>query len=188
MKVSNIIKIRRAIYPNQYKKGKIKKTTIEEILKNGNLAPSHRLTQPWFFKIYQNEYKDKLALSLIEHYKSSLGKGGDSKFKQKKILEKCTNSDCIIAIFMNRDLDNSVPEWEEIAATAMAVQNMWLTCVEKKIGCYWSSPKYISKMSKYFSLNQNQRCLGFFYMGLFDHSNQKSKDRVDINQKSEWFV
>ena len=89
---------------------------------------------------------------------------------------------------MNRDLDNSVPEWQEIAATAMAVQNMWLTCVEKKIGCYWSSPKYISKMSKYFSLNQNQRCLGFFYMGLFDHSNQKSKDRVDINQKSEWFI
>ena len=31
---------------------------------------------------------------------------------------------------MKRDLKESVPEWEEIAATAMAVQNMWLTCVD----------------------------------------------------------
>ena len=30
-----------------------------------------------------------------------------AKFKQKKILEKCTNSDCIIAIFMNQDESKS---------------------------------------------------------------------------------
>lgn len=188
MEISDAIKFRRAIYPSQYNKGKISKKDIKEILNNANLAPSHRLTQPWFFKVYQNKFKDDLALSMINHYKSYITDSNNIDFKLKKILDKCKNSDCIIAIFMNRDLANSLPEWEEIAATAMAVQNMWLTCVEKNIGCYWSSPKYIPKMGNYFNLNQNQRCLGFFYMGLFVHSEKEITKRVNISEKTDWFI
>ena len=70
MEISDAIKFRRAIYPSQYNKGKISKKDIKEILNNANLAPSHRLTQPWFFKVYQNKFKDDLALSMINHYKS----------------------------------------------------------------------------------------------------------------------
>jgi nitroreductase len=87
---------------------------------------------------------------------------------------------------MKRDLKESVPEWEEIAATAMAVQNMWLTCVDFKIGCYWSTPKYTIKMDHFFKLKKNERCLGFFYMGKYDHLNIKSKPRESIIEKTEW--
>ena len=87
---------------------------------------------------------------------------------------------------MKRDPKESVQEWEEIAATAMAVQNMWLTCVEYEIGCYWSTPKYIDKMNDFFMLKENERCLGFFYMGKYDHSELESKERESINVKTEW--
>ena len=186
MSVSESIKKRRAIYPSQYKKDDISENDIKEILENANYAPSHRLTQPWFFKVYQNEFKIELANTMVKHYKlsSSVKNNG---IKEKKIMDKCIKSSCIIAIFMNRDLAESVPEWEEIASTAMAVQNMWLTCVEKNIGCYWSTPVYAQTMSNHFKLKQNQKCLGFFYMGRFNHDETIPSVRNDIFEKTEWF-
>ena len=186
MTVSECIKQRRAVYPQQFNEGNISDDDIKDILINANLAPSHRLTQPWFFKVFQNEFKQELAQSMVTHYKTF----SDSKnieFKTEKIIEKCKKSSCIIAIFMNRDLKESIPEWEEVAAIAMAVQNMWLTCVEKNIGCYWSTPGYIKNMGDYFKLNSNQRSLGFFYMGLFNHSDKNRSERNNILDKTSWF-
>ena len=88
---------------------------------------------------------------------------------------------------MSRDIAKSIPEWEEIASTAMAVQNMWLTCVEKNIGCYWGSPRYIENMGNYFKLKKNEKCLGFFYMGKFNHEEKLVSKRKDIFDKTEWF-
>ena len=48
---------------------------------------------------------------------------------------------------MHRNLQNIVPEWEEIAATAMSVQNIWISCVDSNIGGYWSTPKYVDQLN-----------------------------------------
>lgn len=88
---------------------------------------------------------------------------------------------------MRRDEKKSIPEWEEIASVSMAVQNIWLSCVTYEIGCYWSSPKYANELSKFLNLKINEKCLGFFYMGKFNHKNQKPTKRNNINSKIEWF-
>ena len=186
MTTSDLIKNRRAIYPQQFGDTDISENDIKEILQNANHAPSHKLTQPWFFKVYQNKSKLELADSMVNHYKLS-GNLKNVSIKEKKITEKCFQSNCIIVIFMNRDHAESIPEWEEVASTAMAVQNMWLTCVEKNIGCYWSTPSYIQNMGDYFKLKQNQKCLGFFYMGKFNHVEKTATERNDIFDKTEWF-
>ena len=56
---------------------------------------------------------------------------------------------------MKRDLKNRTRMGRD-SATAMAVQNMWLTCVEYEIGCYWSTPKYIDKMNDFFMLKKTK--------------------------------
>ena len=84
---------------------------------------------------------------------------------------------------MKRDSKKSVPEWEEIAATAMAMQNMWLTCTAYNIGCYWSTPKYSIKMNDFFKLKNDERCLGFFYLGVYDHGKVKSKKEYQLKKK-----
>ena len=88
---------------------------------------------------------------------------------------------------MKRDQKKSIPEWEEIASVSMAVQNIWLSCVTHEIGCYWSSPKYANELSEFLNLGINEKCLGFFYMGKFNHKNQKATKRNNINDKIEWF-
>jgi nitroreductase len=61
-----------------------------------------------------------------------------------------------------------LPEFEEVAATAMAVQNMWLyLSSSKKYGGYWSTPQYLmnNDFSKHLSLDDDELFLGLFYVG-----------------------
>mgnify|MGYP001243784606 CR=1 FL=1 len=186
MNITDIIQKRRAVYPNQYENIEIEDSYIKLLLKNANTAPSHRLTQPWFFKVYKGNSKDNLANEMANAYEQFSNDSNFIEIKKKKIIDKCKQSNCVICIFMKEDPLKTVPEWEEIAATAMAVQNMWLTCAANNIGCYWSTPKYTSLMDDFFKLKGGERSLGFFYLGKFNHSEIEPKQRVSIDDKTEW--
>ena len=186
MNINDIIQKRRAVYPNQYEQKELDDSFIKLLLKNANTAPSHKLTQPWFFKVFKGQSKDTLANEMANSYEQFSNGSNFIEIKKKKIIEKCDQSNSIICIFMKRDPHNTVPEWEEIAATAMAVQNMWLTCAANNIGCYWSTPKYTSLMNDFFKLKDGERSLGFFYLGKFNHSKIEAKQRISIDDKTEW--
>jgi len=87
---------------------------------------------------------------------------------------------------MQRDPNNSIPEWEEIASTSMAVQNMWLTCTANNVGCYWSSPKSIEKIGDLINLKDGERCLGFFYLGYYDKNEKVLSKRDSIEKRVDW--
>ena len=86
---------------------------------------------------------------------------------------------------MQRDPKESLPVWEEVAATAMAVQNMWLCCTELGIGSYWSSPGVIKYMGDFLPLAEGEECLGFFYMGYYDGA-LPDVSRKPIADKVAW--
>ena len=184
--INNIIKNRRSVFPSQYNDSDVSNEIIQNLLNNANMAPTHRLTQPWRFKVLQKKAKNKLGDFLSKLYLSSTEPKSFSKFKQNKIKEKCLLSSAIIIICMQRDLNSTVPEWEEIASTSMAVQNMWLTCTANNVGCYWSSPKSIEKIGDFINLNIGERCLGFMYLGNYNSIENVSSKRDSINSKVEW--
>ena len=179
------IKDRRSRFPDMYDDRPIQKNDILTVLESANYAPTHRKTEPWRFKVIKGEAKKRLADFLVEEYVSS--EETPSDFKINKIRKKASKASVIILICMQRDLAESVPEWEEIASTAMAVQNMWLTCTELGIGCYWSSPKTIHNMHKHINLSDGERCLGLFYMG-YSSLSLPNYDRGPISEKVEWFI
>ena len=84
----------------------------------------------------------------------------------------------------NSDL---LPEWEEAAATAMAVQNLWISCVDSNIGGYWSTPKYIYKLRTFLKLNEDEICLGLFYLGIHNSKNERKTRRNNMSEKTQWF-
>ena len=57
MNINDIIQKRRAVYPNQYENAEIEDSFIRLLRKNANTAPTHKLTQPWFFKVYKGKSK-----------------------------------------------------------------------------------------------------------------------------------
>ncbi len=181
--IFELIKNRRSAFPVQYNEVPISKADIEELLEAANWAPNHKKTEPWRFKVLQGASKDKLGTFLVEKYRQIEEFPKD--FKCKKLMENPKRSSAIIAICMQRDPKESIPEWEEIAAVAMAVQNMWLLCTEKGIGSYWSSPGLIKYMDEFFDLSEGEKCLGFFYMGYSDEELPEGI-RTSIEDKVTW--
>lgn len=167
----------------QYNNSSIAKADIEKVLEAANWAPNHKCTEPWRFKVIQGEAKTRLGSFLSKKYEEL-----DSRpkaMKIKKLQENPQKANTIIAICLQRDPKESLPEWEEVAAVAMAVQNMWLLCTEMGIGSYWSSPGLIKYMNEFFTLNEGEKCLGFFYMGNFDGEFPEGK-RDSIISKTDW--
>ena len=41
-------------------------------------------------------------------------------------------------------------------------------------------------MNDFFKLKNNERCLGFFYLGVKEIRKVKSKKRIPIEKKTEW--
>lgn len=181
--IFDLVKKRRSVFPAQYIEKKIAKSDIEKILEAANWAPTHKKTEPWRFKVLQGESQEKLGLFLSLKYMETEPK--PKEFKVKKLIENPKRAGAIIAICMQRDPLESLPEWEEIAATAMAVQNMWLCCTEMGIGCYWSSPGLIKYMDEFFEMNEREKCLGFFYMGYYD-GEIAEVNRGPIEDKVVW--
>ena len=181
--IFDLIKKRRSVFPAQYNDESIAKSEIEKILEAANWAPTHKKTEPWRFKVLQGQSKEKLGLFLSLKYMETEAK--PKEFKVKKLIENPKKASAIIAICMQRDPNESLPEWEEIAATAMAVQNMWLCCTEMGIGCYWSSPGLIKYMDEFFEMNEGEKCLGFFYMGHYD-GELPEVTRGSIEHKVVW--
>jgi nitroreductase len=165
MNIFDIIKNRRTIMPNQYNDSPIKEEELKKILEVANWAPTHRKTEPWRFKVFQNKAKLRLSDFLAVKYKNSTQ--NFSKFRFDKIKEKVVKSSVVIAICMQRDIRESVPEWEELASVSMAVQNMWLMSSSLGIGSYWSSPALMNYLGEHINLSEVEKCLGFFYMGKY---------------------
>ncbi|MEZ4874296.1 MAG: nitroreductase [Flavobacteriaceae bacterium] len=177
---------RRSVFPVQYSGEPIAKEEVQIILEAANWAPTHKRTEPWRFKVlYSEESRKKLSVFLSETYKMRAEKFSEVTFR--KYQENPLKAACIIAICMQRDPKESLPEWEEIAATAMAVQNMWLTASEMNIGAYWGSPAIISHMGDFFPLEAGERCLGFFYMGKYQEELPKGFRNTSIEEKTQWF-
>ena len=178
--INSIIRNRKSIYPKDYSKEDIPDKTIKEILLNANHAPTHRMTQPWFFKVYKNKSKQKLIDVVSKIDESKL-----SKIKLNKFIENVNDSNTVISVFIKRDKNERLPEWEEIAAVSMSVQNMWLTCYVNNIGSYWSTPGFIDEYGKLINLDFNESSLGFFFMGVYKHG-ESTKTRDDIDSKVDW--
>mgnify|MGYP001164003123 CR=1 FL=1 len=167
MEILRVIKSRRSVMPQQFNEKVIEKEQLDKILDAANWAPTHKKTEPWRFKVFSGVSKEDLGIFLASKYKETAE--NFSNFKYKKIISKFNQSSVVIAICIQRDLNESVPEWEEIASVAMAVQNMWLYSSSIGIGGYWSSPKLINYLSEHIELEKGERCLGFFYMGYFSN-------------------
>ncbi|SDG63562.1 nitroreductase family protein [Psychroflexus sediminis] len=186
MDLFELIKKRRSVFPKQYNKEPILKEELDKILSSANWAPTHKKTEPWRFKVVQGGAKLKLADFLAD--KNAEAEAKPSAFKRKKIVSKFEESHTVIAICMQRSPNGQPPEWEEISAVAIAVQNIWLACTELHIGAYWSSPSYKDLVSDFFNLKEGESCLGFFYMGKYDGEPEEGERKTPIEAKVEYYL
>lgn len=185
--LSTIIKNRRSIFPSMYTGERIPDEKIKILLDHANYAPNHRKTEPWRFHIMADQKLVEFSAFVGDWYLNNTPKDKFSTLKHKKVINKPLQSSHIIALCMQRDPEESVPEWEELAALSMAVQNMWLCCTSLEMGCYWSSPKSIMDAHNILSLNTGEKCYGWFYLGMPKANLNLKADLKPIDQKVKWY-
>ena len=184
--ISEIIKSRRATPPRLFVSDAIDKAVIEQLLENANWAPNHKKTEPWRFKIFTGKSRVQLA----NQCQKILQKAHDEGYqvapeKIEKFYSTLQRVPVAMAIILQRDVAHRLPEWEEIAAVSMAVQNMWLTATEMGLGAFWATPTFMELFNDVLELEEGQKLLGFFYVGeiLMEYP---SPGRGNIAQKVEW--
>ena len=180
-----LIQSRRSVMPTMYSEEKISREEIQSILEAANWAPNHKRTEPWRFKVIEGKGKERFAEFMLEKHLEATPPEAQTERKKAAVLEKCLLSDTIILICMKTS--HQLPEWEELAATAMAVQNMWLMCTAMGIGSYWSSPGAITKMQEFVDLEEDENCFGIFYMGKRKEALHESS-RKPIEEKVQFIV
>jgi nitroreductase len=182
------IKSRRAVYPTSFSGSSVPNSVIEKMMELANWAPTHLRTEPWRFKVF-----DKTAISsLLDESKSLYVKNVSAqKFNNTKVerFEKYKSSvSHIVAIVVK--ISGRLPEFEEVAATAMAVQNMWLYISNSnKYGGYWSTPQYLMNddFRKYLNLTNDEKFLGLFYVGeLKENIDFPEGNRANWREKVEF--
>lgn len=186
--INRLISSRRSVYPTMYTGEVIDDNIINQILENANWAPTHRITEPWRFTVFTGEGLHKLAEFQSNLYKK-IASAGDAfdENKFEKLQNKPLLSSHIISIGMKRDVKECVPEIEEIASVACAVQNMYLTATAYGVGCYWGSGgvTYYEEAKPFFGLNKSDKLLGFLYLGI-PKSKWPEGKRNPVEDKVKW--
>ena len=164
--LKQIIESRKSTFPKDYTSEEIPQDLLNEILNSAQFVPSHKKTKPARFIVFRGDEKQRLGEKLASIYKETTAPETFLEKKFQDIPAKIALADTALAVCVN--FSGLVPEWEEIASTAMAVQNMYLTCTVNQVGCYWSTPGMKDHLNEFLSLEENQKCYGLFYMGMIE--------------------
>ncbi|MCC6754290.1 MAG: nitroreductase [Saprospiraceae bacterium] len=163
--LTDIIRRRRSEYPSTYQAGAIDEALIQAVLENACWAPNHKRTEPWRFVVIRGPKRESLSLFMQDHFRKQAGDASPDPVKLKQAGERPLQADTVVAICIHRSAADVIPAWEETAAVACAVQNMWLSCTALGIGAYWASPSVIGSLGGFLGLTDGEECLGLFYMG-----------------------
>jgi nitroreductase len=166
--ITQIIRQRRSIKPVDMDAGKpVDRGLLMELLENANHAPTHGLTEPWRFHIFQGEGRRTLAQKMALVYRETTPANEFRDDKMKKMSENPLLAGAVVAIGMARRGGAKIPEVEEIAAVACAVQNLALSATAAGLAGYWSSPPLVGTRAflDWLEMGAEDRCLGLFYLG-----------------------
>lgn len=185
--VTAIIRDRRTIYPEQYSTRKIHREQIELLLNNAIWAPTHGMTQPWKFIVFQENALLELSETLGKIYLTEIPKEKQVDSKLGKLMSRPKMASAVIAIVLDREEGTRISEEDDVAAISCAVQNMHLTATAQGIGAFWATPGVIKfeSFNEFLGLEKGQRCVGLFYLG-YPAIEWPKGQRKPIEYLTEW--
>jgi len=162
MDANPIFEQRRTVH--EFNRDKVSEDIIKRALNAANLAPCHKHTFPWRYKLISNaKRKELFEISLkLKSKKNKL-----SNTAEKKLHDKIINpSHMIVAIQIKSS--NPVTLKEDYAACCCSVQNLMLSLAHEDVGSKWSTGKVTKATETYEITNTDEdkeEIIGFIYIG-----------------------
>lgn len=185
--IADIIRSRRSIKPVKMNGKKIPDEKVNELLQLANWAPTHGRTEPWRFIVYSGEKVKEFCRRHAELYKSHTPR---EKFEQTNYDKQLHNGDLashIIIAIMQKGGSPKIPVLEEIAATAISIQNILLGATAAGIASFLSTGgmTHHSAMKNFLLLREEDIVMGILYLGYSDER-VEGKRQTEIDDKVIW--
>lgn len=185
-----IISGRRTVKPENYTGEKIDDEFIKVLLEGANWAPTHGYTEPWRFTVFKEMGLARIGQFLADLDQPDPQANDFNQQRYERLKNRPLNASHIIGVGMHHGNNPKVPELEELAATAMAVQNMWLMAHALGLGAYWSTGQlaFRDETRAFFGLPEGDKALGFFYVGKPAIQASKGRRISSIDDKVRWEI
>ncbi|WP_404420381.1 nitroreductase family protein [Nibricoccus sp. IMCC34717] len=164
---------------------------IDGLLEDATWAPTHGLTQPWRFHVFQSPAaRARLAEGLTELYDALTPPAKRDAEKRSKLDFAPRRAPVVVALVAAFEPNGKIPEWEEVAAVACAAQNLMLSAHAQGLGSYWSSPPLTASPEFVRWLGhdaESHRGLGLLYVGWpAPGQPTPSSTRLPLAQRVTW--
>lgn len=186
--ITDLIKERQSIYPLQYTGEKIDQDTLKWLFENAIDAPSHAKTNPWRFHVIPQEKLSEWTTFFEDTYRSEIPAERFNERRFNAFGKKLAKTSHLVVLTMVRDEKERIPEWEEVAAMSMAVQNIYLSITAAGLAGYWASPGFIIRnIEKMISLGDREKCFGFFYLGIPVAELPPKPEKGSVDDYVKWY-
>eukprot|EP00746_Dinoflagellata_sp_MGD_P020457 gnl/MRDRNA2_/MRDRNA2_147697_c0_seq1.p1 gnl/MRDRNA2_/MRDRNA2_147697_c0~~gnl/MRDRNA2_/MRDRNA2_147697_c0_seq1.p1 ORF type:complete len:244 (+),score=38.69 gnl/MRDRNA2_/MRDRNA2_147697_c0_seq1:82-813(+) len=207
MAVLPCIRKRRSMFPRDYIDEKIDASIVKCLLEAAMWAPFHGPRAPWRFVVLGRNAMIEMQRMTLDFYDKNWQQtgwasgthGSESQYQEWRAMteEEITGRwgpvSYMIGIVMQRQAhpEKRMPEWEEAAATACAVQNMHIQASEfPGLACYWSSwhdaARDSSEMKAFLGMRNEDKCLGFFIVAACRDDLKDRRKRYLKDCSIEW--
>ncbi|MFN8238539.1 MAG: nitroreductase [Chitinophagales bacterium] len=187
--LKELIADRRTIKPEAFNGKQVPKDIVMDMLEAANWAPTHGMTEPWRFIVFSGkEGVQKFGQLHARIYQQETPSEHFLDKKYDTLLHKPDNASYVIVIVMKRGDNKNIPENEEMAATACAVQNMLLTAAAHGVAAYWGTGGmcYHPAMRNELGFGDQDRIMGFLFLGHTDAEHPKGNRTTPIEAKTTW--
>jgi nitroreductase len=186
--IEQLIRTRRTVKPEKMNGRVIPDDTVVNLLSAADWAPTHARTEPWRFVVIGNEKVKVFTMRHAEMYKHHADPATFTQQKYDNIARLGENTSHIIIAWMKRVPTHKIPEIEEIASAAAAIQNVLLAATARGIATFWSTSglTHHQAMKDEFRLGPEDHMMGIIYMGYTDEPFREGSRMIPLSEKIEW--
>jgi nitroreductase len=186
--LAQVIRLRRTTKPDKMNGGIIEDKDIHELLSLADWAPTHARTEPWRFVVYDNSKVRDFTKQHAELYKENTSPEAFTQLKYDNIVNLGNNVSHVIVAWMKRIPNHKIPEIEEVAATAGAIQNLLLGAASKGIAAFWSTSgmAHHPAFRAFLKLEEEDRVMGIIYLGYADQALREGTRMIPLSEKIQW--
>jgi len=183
--LSTIVKNRRTVKPFMMNGEKIPYDQITQLLELADWAPTHGLTEPWRFVVYSTPTDFCRAHAELYRQNTPAEEFVQSIFDN--LAHQGDKASHVIIATMHRGNLPKIPAFEEMAATACAVDNILLGATALGFASYWGTGGMILKpaMRTFLNLRDEDEVIGVLYLGYADEHPEGIR-RVPLSEKVKW--
>jgi len=183
--ILEIIANRRSLPPNAMNGQPIAPACLSQLLDAAQRAPSHHLSEPWYFQVFTHSARERFALAACEALRE-MTKDEPPAAKLQAIADNLRRAGAVISIELRPTEPPRNPEYEDLLAVGCAVQNLHLAACAQGLGGLWTTPKWADTPSfrLFLGLGPSMRSLGIFYLGYASES--KANQTRQPSNRTTW--